>query len=213
MAKHTQVIQTLMDELARLPGVGARSAERIVFHMLKQDAEDVLRLADAIRDVKTRIRNCDVCYNLTEDPLCPICSDPRRDGSLICVVEQPKDLIAFEEMGEYRGVYHVLLGRISPLDDVGPEDLTIDALLDRLAGEDDNEAEEGGGRPPVTEVILALNPNLEGDGTALYVNDALHARKPDLTVTRLARGLSAGGSIEFANRNMLADALSGRTGL
>ncbi|MEM6314708.1 MAG: recombination mediator RecR, partial [Planctomycetota bacterium] len=152
---------------------------------------------------KTRIRHCSICFNLTEEDPCPICSDPSRDHSTVCVVEQPKDLIAFEETGLYRGVYHVLLGRISPLEDIGPEDLTIGALLERIPGTDD--------RPPITEIILATNPTLEGDGTALYLTEAIQGRHPHVKITRLARGLSAGGSIEFANRNMLADALSGRS--
>lgn len=203
MASHTSVIQDLIDELARLPGIGVRSAERIAFHLLKADAEDALRLADAIRDVKTRVRHCSICFNLTEEDPCPICRDTRRDQSTVCVVEQPKDLISFEETGLYGGAYHVLLGRISPLEDIGPEDLTIDGLLERVPGNDD--------RPAITEVILATNPTLEGDGTALHLTELLHGRHPNVKVTRLARGLSAGGSIEFANRNMLADALAGRS--
>ncbi len=195
-----------MDELGRLPGIGGRSAERIAFHLLKTDPEDALRLADAIRDVKTKIRHCANCYNLAEDELCPICRDAetgKRDRTLICVVEQPKDLIALEETGLTRGTYHVLLGRISPLDDVGPEDLTIDRLLTRLTT--DNLGE------PVTEVVLALNPNLDGDATALEVANTIKAHAPDMSITRLARGLSTGSSIEFANKNMLEDAMKGRT--
>jgi recombination protein RecR len=206
MPQHTQSIQTLMDELGRLPGIGGRSAERIAFHLLKTDPEDALRLADAIRDVKTKIRHCANCYNLAEDELCPICRDAetgKRDRTLICVVEQPKDLIALEETGLTRGTYHVLLGRISPLDDVGPEDLTIDRLLTRLTT--DNLGE------PVTEVVLALNPNLDGDATALEVANTIKAHAPDMSITRLARGLSTGSSIEFANKNMLEDAMKGRT--
>jgi recombination protein RecR len=208
MPQHTQSIQTLMDELGRLPGIGGRSAERIAFHLLKTDPEDALRLADAIRDVKTKIRHCANCYNLAEDELCPICRDAetgKRDRTLICVVEQPKDLIALEETGLTRGTYHVLLGRISPLDDVGPEDLTIDRLLTRLTT--DNLGE------PVTEVVLALNPNLDGDATALEVANTIKAHAPDMSITRLARGLSTGSSIEFANKNMLEDAMKGRTAM
>src|SRR5687767_15398718 len=133
MSSYTQSIQNLMNELARLPGIGMRSAERIAFHLLKQKPEDALLLADAIRDVKTRIKNCSVCYNLTEADPCAICQDASRDQGLVCVVEQPKDLLALESTGLYRGVYHVLLGRISPLEDVHPHDLTIDALAQRLA--------------------------------------------------------------------------------
>jgi recombination protein RecR len=197
MSSYTQSIQNLIDELGHLPGIGARSAERIAFYLLKQKPADALRLADAIRDVKTRIRNCSVCYNLTETDPCHICSDPSRDQGLVCVVEQPKDLLALEAAGMYRGVYHVLLGRIAPLDEVEPGDLTIDGLIKRL---------EGGG---VREVIMGTNPNLEGDGTALHIQNLI-SRYPGVQVTRLARGLPTGSSIEYANRNMLADAIAGR---
>jgi recombination protein RecR len=197
MQSHTQSIQNLMNELSRLPGIGTRSAERIAFHLLKQKAEDALRLAEAIRDVKTRIKHCSVCYNLTESDPCNICANPSRDQGLVCVVEQPKDLLALEATGLYQGVYHVLLGRISPLEGVQPEDLTIDGLTKRL---------ESGA---VREVIMATNPTMEGDGTALYVQGII-ARYPQVSVTRLARGLATGSSIEYANRNVLADAISGR---
>src|SRR6201747_518871 len=133
MTNYTQSIQTLMNELARLPGIGMRSAERIAFHLLKQNPEDALKLADAIRDVKTRIKHCSICYNLTEQDPCSICSEASRDQGLVCVVEQPKDLLALEATGLYRGVYHVLLGKIAPLEGIEPGDLTIDALMKRLA--------------------------------------------------------------------------------
>ena len=198
MAHYTQSIQNLMNQFARLPGIGARSAERIAFHLLKANPEEALELADAIRDVKTRIKNCGVCFNLTESDPCSICADARRDHATVCVVEQPKDLLSLEAAGLYRGVYHVLLGRISPLEGIDPEDLTIPALLDRL---------EGGG---IAEVIMATNPTLDGDGTALYLRGEIEGRFPDVQITQLSRGLSAGGSIEYANKNMLADAISGR---
>jgi recombination protein RecR len=197
MSSYTQSIQNLMNELARLPGIGTRSAERIAFHLLKQKPADALKLADAIRDVKTRIRNCSICYNLTEADPCSICADDSRDAGLVCVVEQPKDLLALEATGLYRGVYHVLLGRISPLDDVHPADLTLDALLRRIA------------TGSVREIIMGTNPNLEGDGTALHIQQML-AAYPQVSITRLARGLPAGSNIEYANRNILADAISGR---
>jgi recombination protein RecR len=197
MSSYTQSIQNLIDELSRLPGIGARSAERIAFHLLKEKPEEALRLADAIRDVKTRIRHCSVCYNLTEADPCAICGDPARDQSMVCIVEQPKDLLALEATGLYHGVYHVLLGRIAPLDDVEPRDLTIDGLMKRLAS------------GTVREVIMGTNPTMEGDGTALHIQDMLR-QYPDVQVTRLARGLPAGTSIEYANRNILADAISGR---
>ena len=198
MPNYTQSIQNLMNQFSRLPGIGARSAERIAFHLLKQPPEEALELADAIRDVKTRIKNCGVCYNLTEQDPCAVCADARRDHSTVCVVEQPKDLLSLEMAGLYRGVYHVLLGRISPLDGVDPEDLTIPPLLERLAGGE------------IAEVIMATNPTLDGDGTALYLRGEIESRFPAVQVTQLARGLSAGGSIEYANKNMLADAISGR---
>ena len=156
-----------------------------------------MKLADAIRDVKTRIKNCSVCYNLTEQDPCSICADPSRDQGLVCIVEQPKDLLALEATGLYQGVYHVLLGRISPLDDVHPADLTIDALMKRIAS------------GQVREIIMGTNPNMEGDGTALHIQ-GLIAQYPNVSVTRLARGLPAGSNIEYANRNILADAISGR---
>src|SRR5256714_13643013 len=197
MSSHTQSIQNLMNELSRLPGIGARSAERIAFHLLKERPEDAMRLADAIRDVKTRIKHCSICYNLTEDDPCGVCANPSRDQSLVCIVEQPKDLLALEATGLYQGVYHVLLGRISPLEGVNPEDLTIDGLSKRL---------DSG---IVREVIMATNPTMEGDGTALYLQGII-ARHPTVQITRLARGLPTGSSIEYANRNILADAISGR---
>lgn len=197
MSTYTHSIQNLMTELSHLPGIGMRSAERIAFHLLKQKPEDALKLADAIRDVKTRIKNCSVCFNLTESDPCSICADPSRDQGLVCVVEQPKDLLALESAGLYRGVYHVLLGRISPLEDVHPEDLTIDGLVNRVRS------------GQVREIIMGTNPTMEGDGTALHLQGLL-AEHPNVQVTRLARGLPAGSNIEYANRNILADAISGR---
>jgi recombination protein RecR len=198
MSSYTQSIQNLMSELARLPGIGMRSAERIAFHLLKQSPEEAMKLSEAIRDVKTRIRHCSVCYNLTEQDPCAICADPARDQGVVCLVEQPKDLLALESTGLYRGVYHVLLGRISPLEGVEPGDLTIDPLIRRLAS------------GAVREIIMATNPNMEGDGTALYVQSLVGGRFPDVQITRLARGLPSGSNIEYANKNILADAISGR---
>jgi recombination protein RecR len=198
MANYTQSIQNLMNELARLPGIGARSAERIAFHLLKQSPEDAMKLAEAIRDVKTRIRYCSVCFNLTEQDPCAICASPTRDASVVCVVEQPKDLLALESTGLYNGVYHVLLGRIAPLEESHPEDLTIGALIKRL---------ESG---QIREVIMGTNPTVDGDGTALYIQNLIAERFGQIQVTRLARGLPAGSNIEYANKNILADAISGR---
>jgi len=197
MSSYTQSIQNLMTELSKLPGIGMRSAERIAFHLLKQKPEDAMRLADAIRDVKTRIKHCSVCYNLTEQDPCSICANPARDQSVVCIVEQPKDLLALEATGLYQGVYHVLLGRISPLEGIDPSDLTLDAFVKRL---------DSG---TIREVIMATNPTLEGDGTALHIQ-SLITRFPDVQITRLARGLPTGSNIEYANRNILADAISGR---
>jgi recombination protein RecR len=197
MSHYTQSVQNLMNQLARLPGIGMRSAERIAFHLLKEKPEEALKLADAIRDVKTRIRNCSVCFNLTESDPCEICSDASRDQGLVCVIEQPKDLLALESAGLYRGVYHVLLGRISPLEGVEPGDLTIDGLMQRITS------------GTVREIIMGTNPNMEGDGTALYIQSLIN-QHPQVQVTRLARGLPTGSNIEYANRNILADAISGR---
>ena len=198
MATYTESIQNLMNHLASLPGIGTRSAERIAFHLLKQKPEDAMKLADAIRDVKTRIKHCSVCYNLTERDPCEICSSPSRDQTVVCIVEQPKDLLALESTGLYKGVYHVLLGRIAPLDGVGPDDVTVEPLMQRLA------------KGEIREVIMGTNPNLEGDGTALHIQSMIASRFPTVQITRLARGLPAGSNIEYANRNILADAISGR---
>src|SRR5947207_4734191 len=177
MSSYTATIQNLIDQLSSLPGIGARSAERIAFHLLKQNPAEAMRLADAIRDVKTRIKHCSVCFNLTEADPCNICTDPTRDQTVVCIVEQPKDLLALESTGLYHGVYHVLLGRIAPLEDVHPEDVTVEALMNRLAGGE------------IRELIMGTNPNLEGDGTALHIQNEVARRFPNVQVTRLARGL------------------------
>ena len=192
----TGPLQRLMDELKRLPGVGARSAERIAFHILKAERKEALALADAIIATKERLRPCSRCFNLAEGELCHICADPRRDQSQIVVVEQPKDLLNLEATGLITGVYHVLMGHIAPLDDIGPEDLTIGALVQRV---------RAGG---VNEIILATNPTLEGDATALHITNVL--ADMGVSVTRLARGLAPGSQIEFANRAMLQEAFRGR---
>jgi recombination protein RecR len=197
--QYTDSLRHLMDRLAKLPGVGARSAERMAFHLLKSSRDDALALADAIRAVKDQVRHCSICFNLTEADPCAICADPNRDHSLICVVEQPKDLLQLESTGIYRGVYHVLLGRIAPLENVHPADLTIPQLLDRVKKGD------------VKEIILATNPTMEGDGTALHLQKELAAIAPQVAVTRLARGLPAGAQIEYTNKAILSDALTGRT--
>src|SRR5436305_101729 len=197
MSSYSQSLQNLMTQLSRLPCIGTRSAERIAFHLLKEKPAEAMELADAIRDVKTRIKHCSICYNLTEADPCDICADSTRDGSVVCIVEQPKDLLALEATGLFRGVYHVLLGRIAPLEGMEPGDLTIDALLKRLA------------TGAVREVIMGTNPTMEGDGTALHLQ-SLIGQFPHVQITRLARGLPTGSSIEYANRNILAVASSGR---
>ena len=198
MTNYTQSIQALINELASLPGIGLRSAERIAFHLLKSRTEDAMKLSDAIRDVKTRIKHCSTCYNLTEQDPCSICSSPTRDQGMVCVVEQPKDLLALESTGLYNGVYHVLLGRIAPLEGIEPADVTVEPLMERLA------------KGTIREVVMGTNPNMEGDGTALHIQSQIAARFPNVQITRLARGLPAGSNIEYANRNILADAIAGR---
>jgi recombination protein RecR len=198
MAGQNLPVQNLQRLLAKLPGIGMRSAERISYHLLKSSSEEALDLADAIRDIKLRIKHCSVCFNLTEIDPCPICSDTRRDQSLVCVVEQPKDLLSIESAGTYRGVYHVLLGRLTPLEGIGPGDLTLDSLYKRLAAGN------------VAELILATNPTMEGDTTSLHIQNTVQQRFPNVQLTRLARGLPTGSSIEFANKSILADAMAGR---
>jgi recombination protein RecR len=196
MAGYSEAIEKLIELLGKLPGIGARSAERLAFHILKSERDEALELAEAIRAVKLNVHPCKVCYNLAEDDLCAVCADPRRDHATICVVEQPKDLLALESTGVYRGVYHVLMGHIAPLEGVDAEDLTIDALVDRV---------RAGG---IREVVLATNPNVMGDGTALHITSLLAAT--GVKVTRLARGLPSGGQIEYANKSVLSDAISER---
>lgn len=188
-------IDDLAGELAKLPGIGRKTALRLTYHLLKQSPEQSRRLADALSTLAERVRPCARCFNLTEEELCAICRDPRRDAGIICVVEESSDIGAIERAGEYRGVYHVLGGRLSPLDGVGPEDLHIAALVDRVD-------------QSVREVIVATNPSLEGEATALYVQRQL-ASQP-LAITRIARGLPVGGDLEYADGVTIAQALSAR---
>jgi recombination protein RecR len=185
-----------MRELGKLPGIGPKTAERLTHHLLAASRTQVYALADALRAIKDNIRQCQQCCQPTENELCDICADSKRDASLICVVEQPRDVTALERTGSYRGLYHVLHGRLAPLDNIGPEQLTMDRLVQRL---------RAGG---VQEVIMATNPTLEGDGTALYLSSLLAPL--GVRVTRLARGLPSGSVLEFANSQMLVDALEGR---
>jgi len=192
----TESVVALIDQFAKLPGVGKKSAERLAYHILRVHRTEALALADAIRNVKENVRYCSRCYNLAEGELCAICLDPARQRELLCVVEQPRDLMALEQSGAYRGLYHVLLGRIAPLDGIGPDQLTIEALVRRVR-------EEG-----IKEVIMATNPTVEGDGTALHISNLL-AGLP-VRVTRLARGITTGSVLEFAHKEILADAIGGR---
>jgi recombination protein RecR len=189
-------IARVMQELGKLPGIGPKSAERLTHYLLSAPATDVLALADSLRAIKENIDRCAECCNLTEGERCVICDDPRRDSAVICVVEQPRDVTALERSATYRGLYHVLHGRLAPLDNIGPEQLTIEALLRRVR------------RGGVQEVIMGTNPTTEGDGTALYLSSVL--APTGVRVTRLARGLPTGSALEFANNQMLADALEGR---
>lgn len=193
MTERAEPIERLMAELGKLPGIGVRSAERLAFHLLKADLAEAMALADAIRDVKTMIHPCGRCFNLTDGELCRICADPGRDQTVICVVEQPKDLLALEATGSYRGVYHVLMGQFAPLDNANPEDLTIAELEARI--------QQGG----VKEVILATNPTISGDSTGLLVASILAPH--GVKITRLARGLPTGGQIEYASKSILSDAI------
>jgi recombination protein RecR len=188
---YTVPVQTLIDQLGRLPGVGPKSAQRIAFHLLKLPTEDVERLATAITDAKSRVRFCTVCFNFAEGDLCPICADPRRDSSVICVVEESRDIISLERTGEFRGRYHVLLGVMNPIEGVGPDQLKM-----RISAKE------------ITEVIVCTNPNTEGEVTAAYLSRLL---KPfDIRVTRPASGLPVGGDLEYADELTLGRALSGR---
>lgn len=204
---YPEPVRVLIDELAKLPGIGRRSAERLAFHVLKSEPADARRLAEAVLEVKRAVRHCRSCYNLGDSDRCSICADPRRDRARVLVVEQPKDLIALEQTGMYKGLYHVLMGRISPLDHVGPGDLTVAALFDRIA-HPERHAPDGTEPVPVSEVVLGLNPTIEGDGTALYLAERLRAA--GVRVSRLARGIPTGGSLEFSNKAVLADAIAGR---
>lgn len=196
------IVQDLIDEFGRLPGIGPKSAQRIAFHILQTQSFDVSRLASLLTDVRERVRFCEVCGNITEQVRCSICSDPRRDQTLICVVEEPKDVVAIERTRQFRGLYHVLGGAISPIDGIGPDDLSIPALMRRLSAGTDTEGEQ------VREVILATDPNLEGEATAAYLSRLLTSI--EVPVSRLASGLPVGGDLEFADEVTLGRAFEGR---
>jgi recombination protein RecR len=193
-------VQRLIGELAKLPGIGNRTAQRLAFHILRASAEDAGALAESIREVKEKIGLCEVCFNLSDEPRCRICQDPRRDKGLICVVEEPSDVIPMERTHEYHGVYHVLGGALSPIDGIDPEDLKIAEMLARVS------APDGG----VREVVLATNPTTTGEATALHIASELRARAPEVVVTRLASGLPVGSDLEYADEITLGKAFAGR---
>jgi recombination protein RecR len=213
-------VQRLVSELAKLPGVGNRTAQRLAFHILRASPENAAALAGAIAEVKEKIRLCEVCFNLTDEMRCRICQDPRRDQGLICVVEEPSDVIPMERTHEYHGLYHVLGGALSPIEGIDPEDLKIAELLarvtspsptagdgERAAGEDGQSAQAGAA---VREVVLATNPTTTGEATALHIAEELRARAPQLVVTRLASGLPVGSDLEYADEITLGKAFAGR---
>ncbi|MGE5335660.1 MAG: recombination mediator RecR [Nitrososphaerota archaeon] len=202
MQTTSALVTALIEELAKLPGIGPKTAQRLTFYILRSPADQARRLAEAITQVKESIIQCSVCYNLTETDPCPICANSQRDRHIICVVEEPLDVLALEKTGAFKGLYHVLHGALSPIEGIGPRDLRIDELIARTrsgTGSDDE---------PVREVILATNPNYEGDYTAAYIAPLIS--RPDLKVTRLARGLPIGGDLEYADEGTLSRALEGR---
>lgn len=196
MAYYPEPVARLIDALQKLPGIGPKTAQRLTFFLLKRPPEEVAALGEAIVRVKAQIVNCSICFNVTEEDPCRVCTDPARDARLLCIVEEPNDLLALERTGQYRGRYHVLLGALSPLDGVGPEDLRVRELLARLESQS------------VEEVILATNPNVEGEATAIYLAKLLKSLVP--RVTRIARGLPMGGDLEYADEVTLGKALEGR---
>ncbi len=206
-ASYAPPVQRLVTELSKLPGVGNRTAQRLAFHLLRTSPEDATALAEAILEVKQRIRLCEICFNLTDETRCRICTDTRRDHGLVCVVEEPSDVIPVERTHEYHGVYHVLGGALSPIDGIDPEDLKIAELLVRVRGEGPG-AELADG--PVREVVLATNPTTTGEATALHIAEELRRARPELAVTRLASGLPVGADLEYADEVTLGKAFAGR---
>lgn len=196
MPQLTDSVMNMIEQLSKLPGIGRKSAERLAYHILRVNKSEALELADSIKQVRENVRYCESCFNLAEHPQCKICQDNSRDRQLLCIVEQPRDLMALEESGTFKGLYHVLLGRIAPLDNIGPEQLTIDKMVSRVA--------EGEFR----EIIMATNPTVEGDGTALHISNLL--AEYEVSITKLARGITPGSILEFTNKEILADAMSGR---
>ncbi len=196
MAQISESVAKVIEEFAKLPGIGRKSAERLTYHILRVPKTEALSLADSIRNVRENVRYCSSCFNLSEQEVCSICRDPKRDATLLCVVEQPRDLMSLEQSGAYRGHYHVLLGRIAPLEGITPDQLTIEPLVERVR------------TGTFREIVMATNPTVEGDGTALHISNLL-AEYP-VTLSRLARGITTGSILEFTNKEILADALTGR---
>ena len=196
MSIYTPALQKLIDELGKLPGVGPKSAQRIAFHLIKLPEQDALSLANAIQEAKQKVRFCERCFNMSDEAICEICSDTQRDSSLVCVVEEPRDIVALERTREYKGLYHVLQGAINPIDGIGPEQLKIRELLERLKGN------------TVVEVILCTNPNIEGEATAMYLAKLIEPL--GIQVSRIASGLPVGGDLEYADELTLGRALEGR---
>ena len=196
MAELSDSVTHMIDQLSRLPGIGRKSAERLAYHILRVPESEAFALSDSIRTVRENVRYCDICFNLAESEMCNICRDPARDQKTLCVVQQPRDLMALEQSGTYKGLYHVLLGRIAPLENIGPDQLTIDQLVGRVA------------QGEFSEVIMATNPTVEGDGTALHISNLLGDY--EVSLSRLARGITTGSILEYTNKEILADALSGR---
>ena len=196
MSVYTPAVQLLIDELGKLPGGGPKSAQRVAFHLVKLPEQDALRLASAITEAKEKVRSCSSCFNMADDQLCEICNDHRRDASLICVVEEPRDIVAVEKTHEFKGYYHVLQGAINPIDGIGPDELRIRELLKRL--------QEGS----IEEVILCTNPNIEGEATAMYLAKLIEPL--GVSVSRIASGLPVGGDLEYADELTLGRAIEGR---
>ena len=197
MQYSSALLEAVITELTRLPGLGRKSAQRIAFHLLRSPETDAKKLAQSILDLKARVEDCRICGNVTETQPCAICADTRRDGSILCVVEQPMDVLALERTGEFRGAYHVLKGALSPIDGIGPEQLKLSELIERVKGGN------------VSEVIVATNPTAQGEATALYIARLLQ-NAPGVRVTRIARGVPMGSDLEFSDQVTLARALSGR---
>jgi recombination protein RecR len=196
MSELSESVVTMIEQLSRLPGIGRKSAERLAYHLLRVPDSEAFALADSIRNVRENVRYCDICFNLAESEMCNICRDPARDQTTICIVQQPRDLMALEQAGTYRGLYHVLLGRIAPLENIGPDQLTIDHLVGRVA------------TGSFSEIVMATNPTVEGDGTALHISNLL--ADYDVRITKLARGITTGSILEYTNKEILADAIEDR---